>query len=551
MKAEQDGILERMRGLPEGASESSKLLERYGELETCFRSLGGYSMESKIMSVLHGLGFQDLDRTRPTETFSGGWQMRIALAKLLLAEHRILLLDEPTDHLDLDARNWLVEYLKAYTGALFVVSHDRYFLDMVVIKVMELLNKKLDVYYGNYSDFLQEKSKRMVAFHEAYLREKGEIQRIQAFIEKNRSRKDRARQVQSRIRQLEKMELVKAPVKERQIRFHFPSPTRSARRQIELVGIEKSYGDRTIFRGLDLVLERGERIGVVGPNGAGKSTLLRILGGMEPFQKGFRHAGSGASIGYFCQDQISSMDSTATVLEDLIHSAPRFPVERLRTLLGCFLFRGEEVFKKLPILSGGERTRLTLAKLLLKEHNILLLDEPTNHLDLASKEVLLEALLSSACTLVFVSHDRYFVNQLATRILEVGQGTVRSYLGNYEDYYAAVHKGVEDKGMRIPSMIQPQQGNRHEDAGLAKKERIQIREKQKEQLKEERRRVRRIQTLEMEIDHLEKQIMVLDSEMTKPEVSTDFVRLHKLYEEKEALEERLDHCLKEWGQLKE
>jgi ATP-binding cassette subfamily F protein 3 len=419
-------------------TDDLSLFERYAELQDQFQIREGSALEAKIGTILAGLAFTAEDLNRPCEAFSGGWQMRIALAKLLLQEPKLLLLDEPTNHLDLETRNWLEEYLSRYPHACLLVSHDRYFLDAVVDRVVDLALSKITVYTGNYSSFLKQKEERMAQVRAAYNNQKERREQIEAFINRFRYTATKASQVQSRIKELERMEVIEVPPEEVTIHFSFPQPPPSGRRVIELRHAGKSYGEKRVFENLNLVLERGDRIGLIGPNGAGKSTLLRLLAGQEPMQAGERVVGHQVTIDFFAQDQYKVLDENARILDDLTSVSPVLMVPQLRTLLGSFLFHGDDVFKRIGVLSGGERNRYALARMLLHPSNCLLLDEPTNHLDLRAKEVLLEALRHYNGTVIFVSHDRAFIDGLANKIVHVTPfmegGGVEFYPGNYEEY---------------------------------------------------------------------------------------------------------------------
>jgi ATP-binding cassette subfamily F protein 3 len=411
-----------------------KLLERYAEVTERFKQLGGWEIDARVADVLKGLGFAAADRERKTEEFSGGWQMRIALAKLLLARPNLLLMDEPTNHLDLPARNWLEEYLADYPGAVVLVSHDRYFLDATVKRITEVGLKTLTDYHGNYSHYLKEHTARMERLRESWRRQQEEIEKAEVFINRFRYQATKAKQVQSRIKMLDKVDRIDLPPERKKIHFKFPEAPRPGRVVIELRGVAKAYGENVVLRAVDLMVERGDRIALVGPNGAGKSTLMRILAGVLRPDGGVRLEGHKVLVDYFAQDQASVLDSSRTVHEEMSSASPLGMAPMIRTILGGFLFEGDDVFKKVGVLSGGERNRLALAKMLLRPSNVLLLDEPTNHLDLDSKEILLEALDAYGGTLVFVSHDRYFVDQLATRVIEVGGGEAPVYPGGYEDF---------------------------------------------------------------------------------------------------------------------
>lgn len=435
LKAEQHEIEDRLeKTTHDDGSDHEKLLERYSWVIERFKQLGGYEMDGSIADVLKGLGFSLKDQERRTEEFSGGWQMRIALAKLLLARPNLLLMDEPTNHLDLPARNWLEEYLHEYPGSVVLVSHDRYFLDATVKRVTEVGLKTLTDYHGNYSKYLVEHEARMERLLEAHRRQSEEIEKTEAFINKFRYQATKARQVQSRIKLLEKVERIEIPPQRKKIRFKFPEAPRPGRIVVEAKGVGRTYGSHVVLRSVDLVVERGDRIALVGANGAGKSTLVRILAGVDAPDGGARTLGHQVVLDYFAQNQAEVLNPSHTVYEEMSSTSPSTMVPMIRHILGGFLFSGDDVHKKTTVLSGGERNRLALAKMLLNASNVLILDEPTNHLDLDSKEVLLDALLDYNGTIVFVSHDRYFVDKLATKIVDVGGEEATLYLGGYEDF---------------------------------------------------------------------------------------------------------------------
>jgi ATP-binding cassette subfamily F protein 3 len=361
--------------------------------------------------------------------------MRIALAKLLLEQPNLLLMDEPTNHLDLDARNWLEDYLRDYPNAFILISHDRYFLDVTVNKIVEIWNKKVHFYPGNYEKYLAQKAERIAQITAAYTNQNAKIEQLEAFINRFRYQATKAKQVQSRIKELERMERVEAPPpEEKTIHFSFPSPKQSGRVVAEFRDVGKSYGSKHVFSHATFTIERCDKIALVGHNGAGKSTLIKLLAGVEPVTAGTYSLGHNVMLEYFAQDQYKELDSNVSLLEDISSVARNRTVTELRNLLGCFLFSEDDVYKKMGVLSGGERNRYALARLLLQPANFLLLDEPTNHLDMRAKDVLLEALREYTGTVVFVSHDRYFLDRLATRVFEVAEGEVRVYPGNYEDY---------------------------------------------------------------------------------------------------------------------
>jgi ATP-binding cassette subfamily F protein 3 len=435
LKEEQHQIEEKLSAAThDDGGDHEKLLERYAEVMDRFKHLGGYEIDARVADVLKGLGFSLADQQRKTEEFSGGWQMRIALAKLLLARPNLLLLDEPTNHLDLPARNWLEEYMAEYPGSVVLVSHDRYFLDATVKRITQVELRTLTDYHGNYSHYLVEHQARMDRLREAHRRQSEEIEKSEAFINKFRYQATKARQVQSRIKMLDKVERIEIPPERKKIRFKFPDAPKPGRVVLELKGVRKAYGDNVVLRHVDLTVERGDRIALVGPNGAGKSTLMRLLAAVDRPDDGQRLSGHQVMIDYFAQDQAAALNSTRTAYEEMTAVSPTTMVPMIRHILGGFLFSGDDIYKRVGVLSGGERNRLALAKMLLTPSNVLLLDEPTNHLDLDSKEVLLDALSDYGGTLIFVSHDRYFVDNLATRVVDVGGGEALAYPGGYEDF---------------------------------------------------------------------------------------------------------------------
>jgi ATP-binding cassette subfamily F protein 3 len=439
IEEEMEALTRSMSELDHEGPEYSNVANRYQKLEHEFVARDGYTLEAQVGQVLTGLGFHRDDWTRLTEEFSGGWQMRIALAKLLLQKPNLLLLDEPTNHLDLEARNWLEEYLTTYPYAFVLISHDRYFLDITVKRIVEIWNKQMHFYAGNYDQYLAGKTARKEQLESAYKTQRDRIEQLEVFINRFRYTATKAKQVQSRIKELEKMERIEIPEEEKTVHFSFPQPKPSGRIVAEFANVAKSYGEHGInehkvFEKVDFMIERGERVALVGVNGAGKSTLIKLLAGQEPLTAGEYKLGHNVEPDYFAQDQYKELDPEARILDDLGELSAASTQTQLRSLLGCFLFSGDDVFKRIGVLSGGERNRYALLKMLLHPANFLLLDEPTNHLDLRAKDVLLEALMKYTGTVVFVSHDRYFIDKLATRVFEIGDGKVEIYPGNYEDY---------------------------------------------------------------------------------------------------------------------
>ena len=434
MRAEIGSLEERLGDETIAESEHASMLTRYSELQENFRRLEGYSIDLKITTVLRGLGFSPEDFDKPSETFSGGWQMRIALAKLLLTRPGLLLLDEPTNHLDLEARNWLEEYLSGYPHAVILVSHDRFFLDAVVTRITEIGLRKLTDYSGNYSSYLVEREARMERLRQQKRDQDEELERMQAFINRFRYQATKAAQVQSRIKMVDKIVRIEIPPERKRVHFTFPPCAKSGRTVLDLKDVRKAYGTRVVFAGINAHIERGDRIALIGPNGAGKSTLMRMLSGVEAPEAGTRTEGHQVVMQYFAQDEATRLDPALNVYQTLAGDAPIHMVPSIRNILGGFLFSGDDVDKPVRVLSGGERTRLAVARMLLRPSNTLLLDEPTNHLDLDSKDVLLEALEDFGGTLIFVSHDRYFVDKLATKVISIGNGEALMYPGTYEEF---------------------------------------------------------------------------------------------------------------------
>jgi ATP-binding cassette subfamily F protein 3 len=545
------------------------MLDRYSTLQDRFRIADGYSIDLKVATVLRGLGFTDDAFEQPTDSLSGGWQMRLALAKLLLGRPTLLLLDEPTNHLDLDARNWLEEYLAAYPHAVILVSHDRFFLDAVVTRITDLNLRKLTDYPGTYTHYIAERDARMEQLRKAKREQDEEIARVKMFIDRFRYQATKASQVQSRIKMLEKVVPIEAPPERKRIHFTFPVCAKSGRSVLELHDARKAYGAKVIFSKLNLLLERGDRVALVGPNGAGKSTLMRMLSGVEAPDAGTRREGHQVVMQYFAQDEAVKLDPKLTVYETLSAGSPVDMVPAIRNILGGFLFSGDDVYKKAGVLSGGERTRLAVARMLLRPSNTLLLDEPTNHLDLDSKDILLEALEDYGGTLIFVSHDRYFVEKLATRIIEIGHGDAIVFPGTYPEFLWSKEKragatdaiaptGAERAGgaARPPrqndggSGAKADRSRRSPEAGKADHE------ARKRQGAEQRRREQAARKLGSQIAELEARIAEreqamkdIEAAMSAPGFYDDRDRAQPLVERHQTLMWELGDLMHQWEEL--
>jgi len=425
---------EKMGNLTQDNAEADSIIAEHGRLQQEFERYQGYTLEARARKVLQGLGFSVEDAQRRWGEFSGGWRMRVALAKILLAEPDVLLLDEPTNHLDLESLLWVEDYLREFKGALVLASHDRSFLNRLVDRIVEVEGGKATSYTGNYDTY--EKTRRMQEDVQlaAYKNQQDKRKHIQKFIDQSRVKARTASRVQSRIKMLEKMETIEPPKMSRSVKFRFPQPPASGRRAIEIKGLVKRFDELVVYDGLDLALDRGDRIGLVGPNGAGKSTLMKIMAGILPHEGGTVKYGHKVKIGYFAQHQSEGLNSEISVIEEAISVSPGLTEQEVRNLLGAFLFSGDDVYKKVRVLSGGEKSRLALTKILLAPPNLLLMDEPTNHLDIPSCEILEQAMEQFQGTLVLITHDRRLMNRICTNILEIDGGNADLFLGNYDDY---------------------------------------------------------------------------------------------------------------------
>jgi ATP-binding cassette, subfamily F, member 3 len=576
MRAEIQSLEERLGDDSATEAEHTQMLTRYSELQETFRRLEGYTIDLKITTVLRGLGFTPEDFDQPSETFSGGWQMRIALAKLLLGRPGLLLLDEPTNHLDLEARNWLEEYLSDYPHAVILVSHDRFFLDAVVTRITDIGLRQLTDYTGNYTSYLREREARMEQLRQRKREQDNEVERMQAFINRFRYQATKAAQVQSRIKMLDKIVPIEIPPERKRVRFSFPACVKSGRTVLDLRGLRKTYGPKVVFGGVNLHIERGDRIALIGPNGAGKSTLMRMLSGVERPDSGMRTEGHQVITQYFAQDEATRLDPGLTVHQTLAGDAPIHMVPHIRNILGGFLFSGDDVDKPVRVLSGGERTRLAVARMLLRPSNTLMLDEPTNHLDLDSKDVLLEALEDFGGTLIFVSHDRYFVDKLASKVIEIGHGDALIYPGNYEEFLwsrkqqavAAAAPPPAERERRSqpekPRAPEPARAGTRKETGAEQRsskaavEAPPSYEERKRQESEARRlkkqrdaRQRRIDDLEARIASREQAVKELEAAMSAPGFYDNHETAKPIIDRHQALMWEVGDLMHQWEQLQQ
>ena len=514
---------------------SDALMNEYDRLQHDFNDRNGYGYESEIRSVLHGFQFDESYYTRPINTLSGGQKTRLALARMLLEKPSLLILDEPTNHLDIATLNWLESYLKNYQGALLIVSHDRYFLDQVVNEVYELSHHTMTHYHGNYTRYTEEKAARQASEQKQYQKQQAQISKMEDFISRNMARASTTKRAQSRLKQLEKMEKMEAPQRDERsahFLFHIHRPSGNVVLQMENGAI--GYDDTILSEPIQLDIRRQEAIALVGPNGIGKSTLLKTIVGQLPLLKGQFHLGTNVEIGYYDQEQ-HNLHPNKDVLHELWDEHPTTQEKEIRHVLGAFLFTGEAVEKPISLLSGGEKARLLLAKLAMQEENFLVLDEPTNHLDLDSKEVLENALIQYEGTLFFVSHDRYFINRIATKVVELSPEGSKLYMGNY-DYY--LEKKAEEEELQRRAVEQVEEDKTSTETKAPALDR--------EQQKQQRRLQRNITRLEEQMEELENQAADIEQEMQDPAIANDHEQLATLQQQLEDIQQQLDNTMDEW-----
>jgi len=541
VQRELDLVHTQMGEVEPTTDDFAELLEIYGELQHKLENSDAFVLKSRIEKILMGLGFSTGDLDRMTDEFSGGWQMRIALAKLLLQQPSLLLLDEPTNHLDLDSLQWLEEYLHSYEGAVMIVSHDRRFLDTMTTRIFELSLGTLTEYHGNYTAYLVAREERKAQTKAAMENQQQQIKQTEQFIERFRYKATKARQVQSRIKMLEKIDLIEMEDEEEAIRFRFPPAPQSGRSVLELRSISKSYGTNKVFANLDFDIDRGDRMAFVGVNGAGKSTLSRIIAGVEGFDGGARIPGHNVIVSYFAQHQAEELDPKDEVLAVVDKVATGEIRKRLRTLLGSFLFRGDDVFKKVKVLSGGEKSRLALAKMLLQPSNLLILDEPTNHLDMRSKGVLQEALKSFEGSFVIVSHDRDFLEPLVNKVIEFRHGIPKTYLGGISDYLYKLKQQVA---------IAKHQATTGANASRSEKDRKRAEaEERQKRYKVTKPVQQKIKAVEKSIELKESRKKELEALLADPEIYKEGERVKQIHSEFKSLDQELASDYFRWNDL--
>lgn len=537
-----DEVADAMQHCDSASDEYSELVLEFGRLQRLYEESDGFSADSKTARVLQGLGVPQEWWQRSMNQLSGGWQMRVHLARLILSAPSLLLLDEPTNHLDVESILWLSSFLRSSGGGLIIISHDRYFLDENVNEVVEIWGGKLHFYAGNYSFYRNEKEKRLELLRNAFVNQQEEIERVQAFIDRFRYKASKARQVQSRINMLERMERIELPQDTAQIRLHIPDAPRSGRVVMESKNLGHHYSEKFVFQNLNFQLERGNKIALAGVNGAGKTTLLKILAGQMQPAEGQVETGHNVYPAYYAQMVTDQLNLQNTVLQEISRSATNEDETRLRTVLGSFLFSGDDVYKKISMLSGGEKSRVSLAKILLKPSNLLLLDEPTNHLDMQSKEILLRALQEYEGAILFISHDRYFMDQLAQKVLELKDGILTEYLGTYSEYLAKITTNEILPKVETPA---PQQAAIHKTKDQKKQEALN----RQEQAKWKKEFLQPIQDLEAKIAKHETRLKELEQILADEKTYQEKNRYFELIDEYQKLKSTIQESYVNWEHL--
>jgi len=524
--------------------EQQDLISNLGEVHQRLEELDSYSASSNVEKILVGLGFEESDFNRFTDEFSGGWQMRIALAKILISQNDLLLLDEPTNHLDIDSLEWLITFLKSYKGALIIVSHDKHFIMQTTSKTYEIFNNTFSIFSGNYNAYLKYKDEKDEQLIHKYELQQKKIKETKRFIERFRYKNTKAKQVQSRIKQLEKLETIELPQNESNINIRFPEPPKSGKVNIELISIKKSYDNNELFSGVDFVVNRGEKIAFVGPNGAGKTTLAKITAGNLDYNGGERTLGHNTNISYYAQDVADNLQPDIDIIETVDGIAEDKTIGELRSILGAFLFKGDDVFKKVGVLSGGEKSRVALAKILLTKSNFIVLDEPTNHLDISSKKVLQQALINFNGSLILVSHDVDFLLPIVSKVVEIRKGKIQTFSGGI-DYYLRKREelNINDTEVKITRGSEPV---------TTKKEQKRI-EAEKRQAKYNATKdlLSEIALLEKKIEELEEKEKKLENTLAKPEIYNDPKKAFSSNKEFQIIKEELSGVTTKWEDLNE
>lgn len=544
LRDKEEALTELLQNPELTEEEILHITERLGEVHADLEASESYSAESKVEKVLMGLGFEEKDFNRMTDEFSGGWQMRIALAKILLSENDVLLMDEPTNHLDLDSLEWVTNFLINFKGALLLVSHDRSFVNKVTNKTLEIFLKKFTVFNGNYDHYLKYKAERDAQIEKDYEMQQKKVQETQKFIERFRYKATKAKQVQSRIKALEKVELLELPDFENKIKFRFPQAPSSGRILMEMKKVSKSFGSLEVLKNIDLILERGDKIAFVGPNGAGKSTLAKLIAGVHSPTSGVKIPGHNLVVAYFAQDVANELNPSAEILDVILELSGDMSIPQVRSLLGSFLFNGDDVFKKISVLSGGEKGRVALASILLKKANLLVLDEPTNHLDFASKQVLQNALLAFEGSLIIVSHDIDFLRPIVNKVVDIRKGQFRIFPGDI-DYYLSKRVDFLDKGSAPP--VEKERSQANQDKKKDKK-RLEAELRQKKYA-ESKFLIQRLEEIEKSIATLEKLEKSLENELTQEHIYSKPALMKEKTIFYNETKNELEKVLAEWEQI--
>jgi ATP-binding cassette, subfamily F, member 3 len=527
--------------------EKMDLAHQLGEVHHMLEGLGSYSAQSKVEKILIGLGFEETDFVRLTDQFSGGWQMRIALAKILISQNDILLLDEPTNHLDIDSLEWLIDFLKAYDGGLLIVSHDKNFVNQVTNRTLEIFLGKFYTFKGDYDSYIKYKTERDELAVQQFEQQQKKIKETEKFIERFRYKATKARQVQSRIKQLEKVELVELPESKTEIDIRFPEPPQSGRTPIKLTNIFKSYGDKIVFEGIDFEIEKGEKIAFVGPNGAGKSTLAKIIAGVIDYNSGERILGHNAIVSYYAQDVADNLNPDLEIIETVDGIAEEKTLGQLRSLLGSFLFSGDDVFKKVGVLSGGEKSRVALCKILLTKANFIILDEPTNHLDYTSKLILQKALLDFKGTLILVSHDIDFLRPIATKVIDIRKGNLKTYPGDIDYFLSKRELASLERDIEIDVIK-----NKSEVSSVNRKDQKRIEAELRQQKhKATKDIVKEISKVENQISNFEIKLKDLETKLADPTIYSNGETAKQTTNDFNQAKSNLDSAMKKWEELNE